>query len=335
MPPKLSNRPKSPLSPRLVRRRALDLVARQAADYANKELRKLQDSQPKYKGSSVKVPVKDLSMKCLNMKAIAECFQEKLFAVGSTVHALTIRLCKWRTSGDRDIVKERGRPSTSKLSPVKMLGIESVVKTSQAHLSSAQVNAVAASLLGDSHSNKRQQRQQLRDLKKSNGFIRAVSKATGPALLHAATSKSLQFKLHDDLESAYRAEPSFEENPDAIVNFDENNDPDRAGKQGHKTYGFTTIARLKKEGRQQLRTIAIPDGAGVRLPAVPGLLHLVGWLQRLQLSRRPKVGILVLIFERLLPLLNRRGMAAFLSYREWVKITSLKETPGYFAQKVA
>jgi hypothetical protein len=262
MPPKLPKRPKNPESPTLVRRKALDLLAREAAEYANKELRKLQDSQPKYKGSAVKIPVEELSTKCLSMKAIAELFQEKLHAVGSTVHALTIRLCKWRTSGDRDIVKELGRPSTSKLSPVKRLSIESVVNRSQAHLSSAQVNAVSASLLGDSHSNKRQQRQQRRDLKKSNGIIRAVSKATGPALLHAATSKSFQFRLHDDLESAYKAEPSFAENPDSIANFDENNDPDRAGRQGYKTHGFTSIARLKKEGRKQLRTIAIPDGAG-------------------------------------------------------------------------
>jgi hypothetical protein len=237
-------------------------VARQAADYANKELRRLQDTQPKYKGSSIKIPVAELSMQCLNMSSIAELFQENLLALGSTVHALYLRLCKWRKSGDRDIVQALGRPPTSKLSPVKKLSIASIVTRSQAHLSSAQVNAVSASLLGDVHSNRRQQRAQRRDLKKSNGVIRAVSKATGPSLLHAATSKSLQFKLYEDLEAAYKAEPSFKDNPDAIVNLDENTDPDRAGRQGHKTYGFTTVARLVKEGRQQLRTIAMPDGSG-------------------------------------------------------------------------
>ena len=263
MPPKLPRQKKirAP-SPKRVRRDALDLIAREAANVAQQQLRELKDSQPKFKGTKRKIPVEDLTLECCSMLGIARSFEGRLIALGSSVHALNLRLCKWRKSGHRDAVMERGRPCTAKLTPVKKLSIARSISKSQVHLHAHQVNAISSNLCGGATLNNRQQRQQRRDLKESNGVIRAVSKQTTPALLHAASSKTFRFKLHDDMMSAYAAEPTFLSIPDSVINFDEGNDPDRAGRQGYKTHGFTTVGRLAKEGRVQLRTLGISDGAG-------------------------------------------------------------------------
>jgi hypothetical protein len=277
MPKKLPKRPKkldSP-SPGRVRRSALDLLAREAASQATQQLRQLKDRQPVYKGTKVKIPVEELTMKQICLSSIAKFFEKRLLALKSSVHALTIRLCNWAKSGNRDVVKERGRPKTSKLSPLKKLCIETVADTSEFHVSSAHVNAIAANLTG-AHSNPRQQRQQRQELRETNDVIRAVSKATAPALLYAANSEVFLFKLHDDMMAAYEAEPSFRENPDSVMNTDEALDPDRAGRQGYKTHGFTTVARCKREGRKQLRTIQLPDGAGTA--SVMPWFTASGWL---------------------------------------------------------
>jgi hypothetical protein len=263
MPQKLPKRAKnSAPSPKRVRRDALDLIAREAGEVAQQQLRELKDSQPKFKGTKTKIPVAELTLDCCSMRDIAQSFEGRLVALGSSAHALNLRLCKWRRSGHRDVVMERGRPRTAKLTPVKKLSIARSITNSQVHLHAAQVNAISSNLLGGATSNKRQQKAQRRDLRKSNGVIRAVSKQTAPALLHAANSQTFRFKLHDDMMSAYAAEPTFLTIPDSVINFDEGNDPDRGGRQGFKTHGFTTVARLVREGRTQLRTLGIPDGAG-------------------------------------------------------------------------
>jgi hypothetical protein len=56
--------------------------------------------------------------------------------------------------------------------------------------------------------------------------------------------------------------PHLRKNPIMMLNWDEGNDPDRAGRSGFKCHGFTTVEKLKAGGRKQLRTIQIPDGAG-------------------------------------------------------------------------
>ena len=259
---RIPKKPKGTPSPRRVRLTALDLVVREAAAAATKELQQLKDSQPKYAGTKNKISASELTLKLIDMKEVAATFASRLASLNCSVHALNIRLCKWRTSGHRDPVSDRGRPRTKQLTPLKSLVIASAVNSSEAHLSAAQVGAIAGKLCHGMDASKRQQRQQRRDLRGSNGVIRAVSKATVPALLHASSSRTLQFKLHADMSAAYDACPTFESNPDSVVNFDEGNDPCRAGRDGKKTLGFTTRDRMIKEGRVALRTVIIPDGAG-------------------------------------------------------------------------
>ena len=268
MPPKVvkgTKRAKASdsVSPRRVRRDALDLIAREAAAEANKAVRQLKDSRPCYTGTLERIPAEELTLQNVNMVSIAAPFQSRLAALKSSTHALEIRLYKWRQSGKRDIVAARGRPSTKALTPTKRLAVAALATASESHLSSGALNAVACSLLGNNVDlNARQQKKVRQTLRKKNGVIRAVSKPTSASLLHAASSKSLLFKLHDDLLSAYSAEPTFLSNPHSVINFDESNDPDRAGRSGFKSHGFTTIERLQKQGYKPLRTIAIADGAG-------------------------------------------------------------------------
>ena len=259
---RLPQKPKGTPSPRRVRFTALELVVREAAAAATKELQQLKDSQPKYAGTSQKIPASELTLKLVDLKAVAATFASRLAALNCTVHALNIRLCKWRTSGHRDPVSDRGRPRTKQLTPLKSLVIATAIHSSEAHLSAAQVGAISGDLMGGMDANRRQQRQQRRGLRGSNNVIRAVSKATVPALLHATSSKTLQFKLHADMSAAYDACPSFESVPDSVVNFDEGNDPCRAGRDGRTTHGFTTKERMIAEGHTALRTVIIPDGAG-------------------------------------------------------------------------
>ena len=259
---RLPKKPKGTPSPRRVRLNALELVVREAAAAATKELQQLKDSQPKYPGTKTKIPASELTLKQINMSAVAAQFASRLSSLHCTVHALNIRLCKWRTSGHRDPVSERGRPRTVQLTPLKSLVIASAINASEAHLSAAQVGAISGNLTGGLDADKRQQRNQRRDLRASNNVIRGVSKATVPALLHATSSKTLKFKFYADMSAAYDACPSFESNPDSVVNFDEGNDPSRAGRDGKKTHGFTTLERMIKEGHAPVRTVIIPDGAG-------------------------------------------------------------------------
>ena len=86
-------------------------------------------------------------------------YQSRLQAWKSSVHALQNRLCKWRKSGNRDIVVDRGRPPTKALSPMKRLIVATAIGSSDAHLSSGAVNAVSSSLLGDVDLNTRQQKE--------------------------------------------------------------------------------------------------------------------------------------------------------------------------------
>jgi hypothetical protein len=148
------------------------------------------------------------------------------------------------------------------LTPLRSLAIASAVNSSEAHLSAAQVGAISGNLMGGMRADKRQQRKQRHDLRASNNVIRAVSKATVPALLHASSSKTLQFKMYADMSAAYDACPSFESNPDSVANVDESTDPSRAGRDGRKTHGFTTLERMIKDGHKPLRTAIIPDGSG-------------------------------------------------------------------------
>ncbi len=249
-------------SPRRVRLTALELIVREAAAAATKELQQLKDSQPKYAGTTQKIPASELTLKLVDMKRVAATFESRLASLNSTVHALHIRLCKWRINGDRDPITDRGRPRTKQLTPLKSLVIASAVNSSESHLSAAQIGAISGNLLGGMDANKRQQRKQRRDLRASVNVIRGVSKGTVPALLHASLSKTLQFKLHADMSAAYDACPSFESNPDSVVNFDEGNDPSRAGRDGRTQRGFTTLERMIKEGHPMLRTVIIPDGTG-------------------------------------------------------------------------
>jgi hypothetical protein len=249
-------------SPRRVRRTALELVVREAAADATKLLQQLKDSQPKYAGTTRKIPASELTLNLIDMKRVAATFQPRLASLNSTVHALHLRLCKWRNSGERDPVPDRGRPRTAQLTPLKSLAIASAINSSQAHLSAAQVGAISSNMLGGMGANKRQQRQQRRDLRNSHHVIRGVSKGTVPALLHASSSKILQFKMHADLSAAYDACPSFESNPDSVINTDEANDGSRAGRDGRTLRGFTTRDRMIAEGRPMLRTVIIPDGSG-------------------------------------------------------------------------
>ncbi len=109
--------------------------------------------------------------------------------------------------------------------------------------------------------NKRQERQQRKSLRAA-GIIRAVATLTVPALLHAANSSGLMFKLYDDLHKAFNDCPILRREPIRIMNWDEGNDPNQAGRAGHKSHAFTTVERLKAEGRKQLRSIAMPAGSG-------------------------------------------------------------------------
>jgi hypothetical protein len=68
--------------------------------------------------------------------------------------------------------------------------------------------------------------------------------------------------MHADMSAAYDDCPSFQSNPDSMANFDEGNDPSRAGRDGRTHHGFTTLERMIAEGNHTLRTVIIPDGTG-------------------------------------------------------------------------
>ena len=140
---RIPKRPKGTPSPRRVRLTALELVVRQAAAAAAKELQQLKDSQPKYAGTTQKIPASELTLRLIDMKAVAAKFASRIAPLNCTVHALHVRLCKWRTSGHRDPVSERGRPRTVQLTPLRSLAIASAVNSSEAHLSAAQVGAIS------------------------------------------------------------------------------------------------------------------------------------------------------------------------------------------------
>jgi hypothetical protein len=267
MPPK---RPRRPEDPELVARRQkrldVERIALEAAQAARGALRSLIESQPKYPGTQMKIPVSEINLSMVSMAQIAATFERRLLAAKSSVHALQQRLCRWAKSGIRDIVVERGRPPTKTLTPVKKKAVSRLIDRHHCgHLSAAQVNAVASDLVGSNlHSadtTKRQENKQRQSLRAA-GIIRAVSTPTTPSLLHASNSSGLRFKLHKDLTDCYKACPLFKSEPIRIVNFDEGNDPDRAGRNGQKAHGFTTVAKLKKEGRKQVRTVSMNDGAG-------------------------------------------------------------------------
>jgi hypothetical protein len=204
-------------SPRRVRRTALELVVKEAAADATKLLQQLKDSQPKYAGTTRKIPASELTLNLIDVKRVAATFKPRLAFLNSTVHALHLRLCKWRNSGERDPVPDRGRPRTTQLTPLKSLAIASAINSSEAHLSAAQVGAISSNMLGGMGANKRQQRQQRKDLRNSHRVIRGLSKGTVPALLHASSSKILQFKMHADLSAEYDACPTFESNPEFTI----------------------------------------------------------------------------------------------------------------------
>ena len=185
---KLPKKPKGTPSPRRVRLNALELVVREAAAAATKELQQLKDSQPKFPGTTQKIPASELTLKLVDMKRVAATFESRLASLNCTVHALHIKLCKWRTSGLRDPVSDRGRPRTKQLTPLKSLAIASAIRTSEAHLNAAQVTAISSNLLGGFNASKRQQRAQRRYLRASDQVIKAVSKGTVPALIHASDS---------------------------------------------------------------------------------------------------------------------------------------------------
>jgi hypothetical protein len=246
------------------RRDALDRIAREAAEVVRSKLRTLIDSKPKYPKTNTKIPVHEITYSMISMAEVAASYEHRLSLHQSSVHALQIRLCNWASSGRRDIIVEQGRPSKKKLTPVKKLAISRVIGgNSDGDMSAAQISAVTSNLTGvcSTQMNAREERAQRKSLRAS-GIVRAVSTPTAPTLLHAAGSSSLNFALYNDLQEAYTAMPHLVKKPIMMVNWDEGNDPDRAGRAGFKCHGFTTVEKLKANGRKQLRTIAIPDGAG-------------------------------------------------------------------------
>ena len=237
MPPKRFKRPEDPnLVARRQKRLDLERIALEAAQAARGALRSLVESQPKYPGTKMKIPVSEITYSMVSMANIAATFERRLLAANSSVHALQQRLCRWAKSGYRDIVVDQGRPPIKSLTPVKKAAIKRVINQNNVgNLSTAQINAVSANLIGSKsdEADRRQEKKQRRSLREV-GVIRAVSTLTAPSLLHAANSSGLMFNLYHDLRAAFSACPEFKSEPIRVVNFDEGNDPDRAGRSGRK-----------------------------------------------------------------------------------------------------
>jgi hypothetical protein len=263
-------------------------IAKDAAKAAAQALRTLRDVQLLHPVTKKKIPQADITLAMVDIKEIAERYEERLLACGSSVHALEIQLGRWRQSGKdaADIICKRGRPSTTVMSPVASESLRRLVDSNkQGHHGFAAGVAVIANMLRRSGGgfsrgmpSQRQQKKVLKELRKAHGVVTAVSTATEAKLLYASTDPHILNKFHETIQAAYEVawngcKSIFEAEPNRICNNDEADKNSRmASKSSRKQFAFTTVNRIVASNREQLRHLDMDSGYDGGASANPWLL---------------------------------------------------------------